>query len=239
MHHPAPRGARRAGRLLARCASHRRSADVVRSRSFRSPSSWRRVPRRAGLRDPRSGPAARSVVTSGSRTRRSVCSWPCPASSPPSWSRGSPSSPTRDDAAAASCSAAAPRSPVRSCCSRLRPTSPRCSSPPASCTRPRARFVVLAQATWIDIEPAAAERTMARWVLVGSIGAVVGPVAWVAVAVGAGGEPRRPRRRWPRSGSSSPSFAAPFPAPHPEIRAPRAAIRGAAWRCGRGGSSAG
>jgi FSR family fosmidomycin resistance protein-like MFS transporter len=89
-------------------------------------------------------------------------------------------------------------------------------------------FVALTQATWIDLEPAAAERTMARWVLAGSIGAVVGPIALgAAVALGGG---------W-RAATAAAAIATipvvlavrhvPFPAPHPEIRNLRAAIRGA------------
>jgi len=48
-------------------------------------------------------------------------------------------------------------------------------------------FVSLSQATWMDIEPASTERNMARWVVAGSIGAVIGPlVLGVAVATGSG-----------------------------------------------------
>jgi MFS transporter, FSR family, fosmidomycin resistance protein len=48
-------------------------------------------------------------------------------------------------------------------------------------------FVSLSQASFMDIDPAARERNMARWVLAGSVGVVVGPLLLAgAVAIGLG-----------------------------------------------------
>jgi MFS transporter, FSR family, fosmidomycin resistance protein len=48
-------------------------------------------------------------------------------------------------------------------------------------------FVGLAQATWMNLEPATTERNMATWVVAGSVGSVLGPVVLgVAAAVGFG-----------------------------------------------------
>jgi FSR family fosmidomycin resistance protein-like MFS transporter len=48
-------------------------------------------------------------------------------------------------------------------------------------------FVGLAQATWMDLEPRATERNMARWVVAGSAAVVVGPLLLIgAIAAGPG-----------------------------------------------------
>jgi MFS transporter, FSR family, fosmidomycin resistance protein len=89
-------------------------------------------------------------------------------------------------------------------------------------------FVGLAQATWMDVEPASTERNMARWVLAGSVGNVTGPlVLGVAVLLGSG---------WRAATLGTAALAVPtlvsasrlrFPAPHPNTTDLRAAIRGA------------
>jgi FSR family fosmidomycin resistance protein-like MFS transporter len=89
-------------------------------------------------------------------------------------------------------------------------------------------FVSLAQATWMDLEPAATERNMSRWVLAGSVGDVVGPLLLgVAVAVGWG---------WREATLAAALVTVPtllaarrlrYPEPHPEVTDLRAALRGA------------
>ncbi len=89
-------------------------------------------------------------------------------------------------------------------------------------------FVSLAQATWMDLEPAVTERNMASWVLAGSVGNVVGPLLLgVAVVVGWG---------WRGATVAAALLTVPalvaasslrFPDPHPEITDLRAALRGA------------
>jgi MFS transporter, FSR family, fosmidomycin resistance protein len=89
-------------------------------------------------------------------------------------------------------------------------------------------FVSLAQATWMDIEPGATERNMARWVLAGSVGNVVGPLLLgAAVSLGSG---------WRGTTAVAAVLALPvlvaaaqvrFPAPHPDVTDLRAALRGA------------
>jgi FSR family fosmidomycin resistance protein-like MFS transporter len=89
-------------------------------------------------------------------------------------------------------------------------------------------FVSLAQATWMDLEPAATERNMARWVVAGSVGGVVGPLLLgAAVAAGSG---------WRLATVAAAalvipvliaSIRLPFPAPHPDTTDLRAAFRGA------------
>jgi FSR family fosmidomycin resistance protein-like MFS transporter len=89
-------------------------------------------------------------------------------------------------------------------------------------------FVGLAQATWMDIEPASTERNMARWVVAGSVGAVLGPlVLGAAVATGSG---------WRGATVATFTVTIPvwflatrlsFPEPHPEMTDLRAAVRGA------------
>jgi MFS transporter, FSR family, fosmidomycin resistance protein len=89
-------------------------------------------------------------------------------------------------------------------------------------------FVSLAQATWMDLEPASAERNMARWVVAGSVGGVLGPL-WVgaAVALGAG---------WRGAALAAALLALPillfaarleFPKPHPGTTDLRDVVRGA------------
>jgi FSR family fosmidomycin resistance protein-like MFS transporter len=97
-------------------------------------------------------------------------------------------------------------------------------------------FVSLAQATWMDIDPASTERNMARWVVAGSVGAVLGPlVLGGAVAIGSG---------WRGATIAVVTMTIPvwflasrlrFPEPHPEMTDLRAAVRGAiaALRMGR------
>ena len=89
-------------------------------------------------------------------------------------------------------------------------------------------FVSLAQATWMDLEPDATERNMARWVLVGSVGTVAGPLLLgAAVILGSG---------WRAATAAAAVLAVPvlvaatrvrFPAPHPDVTDLRAAFRGA------------
>ena len=87
-------------------------------------------------------------------------------------------------------------------------------------------FVGLAQATWMDLEPASTEANMARWVVAGSVGVVLGPLLLGgAVAVGSG---------W-RGATLAAALLVPlvlfaashvrFPQPHPETRNVRAALR--------------
>jgi MFS transporter, FSR family, fosmidomycin resistance protein len=89
-------------------------------------------------------------------------------------------------------------------------------------------FVSLAQATWMDLEPASTERNMARWVVAGSLGGVLGPLTLgAAVAIGSG---------WRGATFAIAVLAIPvlisasrlrFPEPHPEMVDLRAAMRGA------------
>jgi MFS transporter, FSR family, fosmidomycin resistance protein len=89
-------------------------------------------------------------------------------------------------------------------------------------------FVSLAQATWMDLEPSSTERNMTRWVVAGSLGGVLGPLALgAAVATGAG---------WRGATLASALLTLPvlisatslrFPAPHPTTTDLRAAARGA------------
>jgi FSR family fosmidomycin resistance protein-like MFS transporter len=89
-------------------------------------------------------------------------------------------------------------------------------------------FVGLAQATWMDIEPASTEPNMARWVVAGSAGAVLGPLVLSAtVATGSG---------WRGATVAAFTVTIPvwflatrlsFPEPHPEMTDLRAAVRGA------------
>jgi MFS transporter, FSR family, fosmidomycin resistance protein len=89
-------------------------------------------------------------------------------------------------------------------------------------------FVSLAQATWMDLQPNSAERNMGRWVLAGSLGAVIGPLALgAAVAMGSS---------WRGATLAAAILTVPallaasrirFPPPHPEIEDLRAALRGA------------
>ena len=89
-------------------------------------------------------------------------------------------------------------------------------------------FVSLAQATWMDLDPNATERNMGRWVLAGSLGAVLGPAALgAAVAMGSS---------WRGAALAAAILTVPallaasrirFPPPHPEIADLRAALRGA------------
>jgi MFS transporter, FSR family, fosmidomycin resistance protein len=89
-------------------------------------------------------------------------------------------------------------------------------------------FVSLAQATWMDLEPASTERNMARWVLAGSVGAVVGPLLLVGiVGLGSG---------WRGATVVAALMTVPvllsarhirFPPPHPDTPHLRAAVRGA------------
>jgi len=89
-------------------------------------------------------------------------------------------------------------------------------------------FVGLAQATWMDLEPASTERNMARWVVAGSVGGLLGPVALgAAIALGSG---------WRGTTlaiavSTGPVLIAAsglrFPEPHPEVEDLRTALRGA------------
>jgi MFS transporter, FSR family, fosmidomycin resistance protein len=100
----------------------------------------------------------------------------------------------------------------------------------ASCLLSRASgaFVSLAQATWMDLQPNSAERNMGRWVLAGSLGAVIGPLALgAAVAMGSS---------WRGATLAAAILTVPallaasrirFPPPHPEIEDLRAALRGA------------
>jgi FSR family fosmidomycin resistance protein-like MFS transporter len=97
-------------------------------------------------------------------------------------------------------------------------------------------FVSLAQATWMDLEPNATERNMGRWVLAGSLGAVLGPPALgAAVATGSS---------WRGATLAAAILAVPtllaasrirFPPPHPEIEDLRAALRGALEALGEPG----
>jgi FSR family fosmidomycin resistance protein-like MFS transporter len=87
-------------------------------------------------------------------------------------------------------------------------------------------FVSLAQATWMDLEPTSTERNMARWVLAGSFGAVVGPfLIGAAVRLGSG---------WRAATMAAALLAVPvllsarhlrFPPPHPDTTDLRAAVR--------------
>ena len=89
-------------------------------------------------------------------------------------------------------------------------------------------FVALAQATWMDLEPDATERNMARWVLAGSVGTVAGPLLLgAAVSLGSG---------WRAATAAAAALTVPillaasrvrFPAPHPDVADLRAAVRGA------------
>ncbi len=89
-------------------------------------------------------------------------------------------------------------------------------------------FVSLAQATWMDLEPASTERNMASWVLAGSVGAVVGPLLLVGiVGLGSG---------WRWATVVAALMTVPvllsarrlqFPPPHPDTPHLRAAVRGA------------
>jgi FSR family fosmidomycin resistance protein-like MFS transporter len=86
-------------------------------------------------------------------------------------------------------------------------------------------FVGLAQATWMDLDPASTETNMAKWVVAGSVGVVLGPILLGgAVAVGSG---------W-RGATLVAALLVPpvlfaashvrFPHPHPETRNVRAAL---------------
>jgi FSR family fosmidomycin resistance protein-like MFS transporter len=87
--------------------------------------------------------------------------------------------------------------------------------------------VSLAQATWMDLEPASTERNMARWVVAGSVGGITGPlILGAAVALGAG---------WREATLASALMTVPvllaarrlrFPPPHPDTMHLRAAVRG-------------
>lgn len=87
-------------------------------------------------------------------------------------------------------------------------------------------FVSLAQATWMDLEPASTETNMARWVIAGSIGVVLGPLLLGgAVAVGSG---------WRGATLAAALLVLPvliaashvrFPQPHPETKNILAALR--------------
>jgi MFS transporter, FSR family, fosmidomycin resistance protein len=89
-------------------------------------------------------------------------------------------------------------------------------------------FVALAQATWMDLEPDATERNMARWVVAGSLGNVAGPLLLGAVVfLGSG---------WRAATAAAAALALPvllaaarvrFPDPHPDVTDLRAAFRGA------------
>jgi FSR family fosmidomycin resistance protein-like MFS transporter len=89
-------------------------------------------------------------------------------------------------------------------------------------------FVSLAQATWMDLEPASTERNMARWVVAGSVGGIVGPLLLVGVVgVGSG---------WRGATVIAALMTVPvllsarrlrFPPPHPETAHLRAAVCGA------------
>lgn len=89
-------------------------------------------------------------------------------------------------------------------------------------------FVSLAQATWMDLEPASTEGNMARWVIAGSVGGIVGPLLLVGV-VGLGSG-------WRGATVVAGLLTVPvllfarrlrFPPPHPDTAHLRAAIRGA------------
>jgi FSR family fosmidomycin resistance protein-like MFS transporter len=80
----------------------------------------------------------------------------------------------------------------------------------------------------MDLEPASTERNMARWVVAGSLGGLLGPVA-LGAAVGVGWE-------WRGTTLAIAVSAVPvliaasglrFPEPHPEVVDLRAALRGA------------
>jgi MFS transporter, FSR family, fosmidomycin resistance protein len=89
-------------------------------------------------------------------------------------------------------------------------------------------FVSLAQATWMDLEPSSTEGNMTRWVLAGSLGNVLGPLAMGgAVAIGSG---------WRGATLASALLTVPvlvaatrlrFPDPDPDTTDLRAAGRGA------------
>lgn len=89
-------------------------------------------------------------------------------------------------------------------------------------------FVSLAQATWMDLEPVSTEQNMARWVVAGSLGNVLGPLfLGGAVALGAG---------WRAATLAAALLTLPvvvsatrlrFPPPHPETAGLRAAVRDA------------
>lgn len=89
-------------------------------------------------------------------------------------------------------------------------------------------FVSLSQATWMDLDPSATERNMGKWVLAGSVGAALGPVALtVTVALGSG---------WRGATLGAAILTVPiliwasrvrFPELHPEVTDLRAALRGA------------
>lgn len=89
-------------------------------------------------------------------------------------------------------------------------------------------FVSLAQATWMDLEPAATERNMARWVLAGSVGNVLGPLL-LGAAVLVGSDWRGATLA--AAALSVPALVAatrlPYPDRHPEFGDLRAAARGA------------
>lgn len=89
-------------------------------------------------------------------------------------------------------------------------------------------FVSLAQATWMDLEPASTERNMARWVVAGSVGGIVGPLLLVGV-VGLGSG-------WGGATVIAALMTVPvllfarrlrFPPSHPDTAHLRAAVRGA------------
>jgi FSR family fosmidomycin resistance protein-like MFS transporter len=89
-------------------------------------------------------------------------------------------------------------------------------------------FVGLAQATWMDLEPDATERNMARWVVAGSVGALAGPLLLgAAPLVGFG---------WRGAILAAAMLTVPvlvlarqlrYPQPHPDVSDMRTAIRGA------------
>jgi FSR family fosmidomycin resistance protein-like MFS transporter len=89
-------------------------------------------------------------------------------------------------------------------------------------------FVSLAQATWMDLEPASTEQNMAKWVVAGSLGNVLGPLLLGgAVALGAG---------WRAATLAVALLTIPvvlsatrlrFSTPHPETADLHAAVRGA------------
>ena len=89
-------------------------------------------------------------------------------------------------------------------------------------------FVSLAQATWMDLEPSSTERNLGRWVLAGSLGAVLGPLALGAtVAMGSS---------WRGATLAAAILTLPtllvasrirFPPPHPGTEDMRAASRAA------------
>jgi FSR family fosmidomycin resistance protein-like MFS transporter len=89
-------------------------------------------------------------------------------------------------------------------------------------------FVSLAQATWMDLEPGATERNMARWVLAGSVGNVLGPLLLgAAVLVGAGWRGATLVAAVLTVPAVVAAARTPYPDPHPEVTDLRAAVRGA------------